>query len=174
MYLRYNCYNHLSHHFIHVSVHQDMYSHQLLSEGSEPENFWWVALGGKRSYDQEADFMNNARLFRCSNEKGFFTVSEKCSDFCQVSSSRALKHGFCGSVSLHFLLYFLLLFCLGCFVPFVFVFVLFWWGKGRWLYILCNRLFTAGHVSSPWWVEILEVNNSLGWCAGGQMMFWTG
>eukprot|EP00057_Strongylocentrotus_purpuratus_P005896 XP_011660370.1 PREDICTED: protein flightless-1 homolog [Strongylocentrotus purpuratus] len=61
----------------------DMYSHQLLSEGSEPENFWWVALGGKRTYDQEADFMNNARLFRCSNEKGFFTVSEKCSDFCQ-------------------------------------------------------------------------------------------
>ncbi|XP_041473939.1 protein flightless-1 homolog [Lytechinus variegatus] len=61
----------------------DMYSHQLLSEGSEPENFWWVALGGKRNYDQEADYMNKARLFRCSNEKGFFTVSEKCSDFCQ-------------------------------------------------------------------------------------------
>jgi hypothetical protein len=29
--------------------------------------------------------MNYTRLFRCSNEKGYFTVSEKCSDFCQVS-----------------------------------------------------------------------------------------
>ena len=25
--------------------------------------------------------------FRCSNEKGYFTVSEKCADFCQVSTS---------------------------------------------------------------------------------------
>lgn len=27
--------------------------------------------------------MNYTRLFRCSNEKGYFTVAEKCSDFCQ-------------------------------------------------------------------------------------------
>lgn len=27
--------------------------------------------------------MEYSRLFRCSNEKGYFTVSEKCSDFCQ-------------------------------------------------------------------------------------------
>ena len=28
--------------------------------------------------------MSKCRLFRCSNEKGFFAVSEKCLDFCQV------------------------------------------------------------------------------------------
>jgi len=28
-------------------------------------------------------FGRYARLFRCSNEKGYFTVSEKCADFCQ-------------------------------------------------------------------------------------------
>lgn len=27
--------------------------------------------------------MEYTRLFRCSNEKGYFTVAEKCSDFCQ-------------------------------------------------------------------------------------------
>jgi hypothetical protein len=27
--------------------------------------------------------MGTARLYRCSNEKGYFGVTEKCSDFCQ-------------------------------------------------------------------------------------------
>lgn len=27
--------------------------------------------------------MQYSRLFRCSNEKGYFTIAEKCSDFCQ-------------------------------------------------------------------------------------------
>lgn len=31
--------------------------------------------------------MNWRRLFRCSNEKGYFAVSEKCLDFCQVCTS---------------------------------------------------------------------------------------
>ena len=30
--------------------------------------------------------MSKCRLFRCSNEKGFFAVSEKCLDFCQVGN----------------------------------------------------------------------------------------
>lgn len=71
----------------------------MLNEGEEPENFFWVGLGEKKPYDKEADFMAFTRLFRCSNEKGagwisrgvnlnlshtgYFTVSEKCSDFCQ-------------------------------------------------------------------------------------------
>merc|ERR1712113_734158 len=59
------------------------FSVQILNEGEEPNNFFWVGLGGRKSYDSEADFMDHARLFRCSNEKGYFTVSEKCSDFCQ-------------------------------------------------------------------------------------------
>uniref|UniRef100_A0A146KS58 Protein flightless-1 n=3 Tax=Lygus hesperus TaxID=30085 RepID=A0A146KS58_LYGHE len=56
---------------------------QVLNEGEEPDNFFWVALGGKKPYETGADFMQFSRLFRCSNEKGYFTVSEKCSDFCQ-------------------------------------------------------------------------------------------
>ncbi|CAB3227143.1 unnamed protein product [Arctia plantaginis] len=56
---------------------------QVLMEGSEPDNFFWVALGGRKPYETEADYLNYTRLFRCSNEKGYFTVSEKCTDFCQ-------------------------------------------------------------------------------------------
>ncbi|KAK3911726.1 Protein flightless-1 [Frankliniella fusca] len=56
---------------------------QYINEGEEPDNFFWVGLGGKKPYDTDAEFMKYTRLFRCSNEKGYFTVSEKCSDFCQ-------------------------------------------------------------------------------------------
>lgn len=56
---------------------------QILSEGEEPDNFFWVGLGGKKPYETDATFMEYTRLFRCSNEKGYFIVSEKCSDFCQ-------------------------------------------------------------------------------------------
>ncbi|XP_064595508.1 protein flightless-1 homolog isoform X2 [Liolophura sinensis] len=56
---------------------------QMINEGEEPENFFWVGIGGRKKYDKDADFMENARLFRCSNEKGYFAVSEKCADFCQ-------------------------------------------------------------------------------------------
>ncbi|CAK9822912.1 Protein flightless-1 [Anthophora retusa] len=56
---------------------------QVLNEGEEPDNFFWVALGGKKTYDTDAEYMNYTRLFRCSNEKGYFTISEKCTDFCQ-------------------------------------------------------------------------------------------
>ncbi|BHF73299.1 hypothetical protein SprV_0401638000 [Sparganum proliferum] len=53
-----------------------------ISEGGENEAFW-NALGGKRSYDKNADYMNYARLFRLSNDAGYFSASEKCADFCQ-------------------------------------------------------------------------------------------
>ncbi|XP_076808004.1 protein flightless-1 homolog [Clavelina lepadiformis] len=62
----------------------DEYSVQMINEGEEPENFFWVGLGEKPdSYDEEASYLHYARLFRCSNEKGYFSVSEKCADFCQ-------------------------------------------------------------------------------------------
>jgi len=61
----------------------EFFSLQVLNEGEEPDNFFWVGIGGAKPYDKEADFMNYTRLFRCSNEKGYFLVSEKCSDFCQ-------------------------------------------------------------------------------------------
>lgn len=85
---------------------------QVINEGEEPENFFWVGIGSQKPYDEDADYMKYARLFRsvnatqrlilqptlllwcllssfsilsfrCSNEKGYFSVSEKCSDFCQ-------------------------------------------------------------------------------------------
>ncbi|XP_065846608.1 protein flightless-1 homolog isoform X2 [Oscarella lobularis] len=62
---------------------EEWFSIQTIREGSEPENFFWVGIGGRGVYDQVADYMNFTRLFRCSNEKGFFSVSEKCLDFCQ-------------------------------------------------------------------------------------------
>eukprot|EP00795_Rhopilema_esculentum_P009062 gene9062-16710_t len=62
---------------------EEGYSVQLVQEGEEPENFFWHGIGGRKDYEKTAEFSRLARLFRCSNEKGFFTVSEKCSDFCQ-------------------------------------------------------------------------------------------
>ncbi|XP_036307731.1 protein flightless-1 homolog isoform X5 [Pipistrellus kuhlii] len=59
------------------------YSKQVISEGEEPENFFWVGLGAQKPYDDDAEYMKHTRLFRCSNEKGYFAVTEKCSDFCQ-------------------------------------------------------------------------------------------
>ncbi len=61
----------------------ERFSLQILNEGEEPNNFFWVGLNGKKPYDKDAPYMEHSRLFRCSNEKGYFTVSEKCSDFCQ-------------------------------------------------------------------------------------------
>ncbi|KPP68916.1 protein flightless-1-like [Scleropages formosus] len=65
------------------TMFDDTYSKQVINEGEEPENFFWVGIGSQKPYDEDADYMKYARLFRCSNEKGFFSVSEKCSDFCQ-------------------------------------------------------------------------------------------
>ncbi|ESO93458.1 hypothetical protein LOTGIDRAFT_145300, partial [Lottia gigantea] len=64
-------------------MYKDNYTIQMINEGEEPENFFWVGIGGRKPYDKDDDFMNYIRLFRCSNEKGYFTVSEKCADFCQ-------------------------------------------------------------------------------------------
>ncbi|XP_020033034.1 protein flightless-1 homolog isoform X2 [Castor canadensis] len=59
------------------------YSKQVINEGEEPENFFWVGMGAQKPYDDDAEYMKHTRLFRCSNEKGYFAVTEKCSDFCQ-------------------------------------------------------------------------------------------
>ncbi|GFS01023.1 protein flightless-1 homolog [Elysia marginata] len=64
-------------------MYKDGFTIQMINEGEEPENFFWVGIGGKKPYDEDSSFMHYARLFRCSNEKGYFTVSEKCADFCQ-------------------------------------------------------------------------------------------
>uniref|UniRef100_A0A6G3ME88 Protein flightless-1 homolog (Trinotate prediction) n=1 Tax=Henneguya salminicola TaxID=69463 RepID=A0A6G3ME88_HENSL len=53
-----------------------------ITEGNEPNEFWSV-LGGKKSYDVNGIFIDCCRLFRCSNETGFFGIKEKYIDFCQ-------------------------------------------------------------------------------------------
>ncbi|XP_065316416.1 protein flightless-1-like isoform X2 [Gordionus sp. m RMFG-2023] len=59
------------------------YNIQVIKEGNEPENFFWPALGGKNNYEKEAKYMNYLRLFRCSNDMGYFRITERCADFCQ-------------------------------------------------------------------------------------------
>jgi len=67
-----------------TDLNKEGYSLQEINEGEEPENFFWVGLGGKKPYDTSSVSTSGlARLFRCSNEKGFFAVTEKCADFCQ-------------------------------------------------------------------------------------------
>ncbi|KAI6241750.1 hypothetical protein M3Y99_00338000 [Aphelenchoides fujianensis] len=62
--------------------HDDEYEEVTIREGEETEEFW-RNIGGRKKYSKDADFMNHTRLFRCSNEKGHFSVSEKTVDFCQ-------------------------------------------------------------------------------------------
>lgn len=54
-----------------------------INEGREPDIFFSVGLNGRKEYDSESTFMQFTRLFRCSNDKGYFSISEKCADFCQ-------------------------------------------------------------------------------------------
>jgi len=61
----------------------ESYSIQVLSEGEEPETFFWHGLEGKKPYDSSAEYIDYMRLFRCSNDRGYFAVTEKCIDFCQ-------------------------------------------------------------------------------------------
>lgn len=37
---------------------------QVINEGEEPENFFWVGIGSQKPYDEDADYMKYARLFR--------------------------------------------------------------------------------------------------------------
>ena len=64
------------------STNSNIVNVEVIHEGQEPAEFWNV-LDGKREYETDASFMKHTRLFRCSNDKGYFSISEKCSDFCQ-------------------------------------------------------------------------------------------
>lgn len=37
---------------------------QVINEGEEPENFFWVGIGSQKPYDEDAEYMKYARLFR--------------------------------------------------------------------------------------------------------------
>lgn len=65
-----------------IKKFDDSYTVSIMNEGEETELFW-SALGGSKPFDHDSSFMAFTRLFRCSNDKGYFAISEKCSDFCQ-------------------------------------------------------------------------------------------
>lgn len=54
----------------------------LVDENREPGEFWDF-IGGQQEHETDSSFLQHTRLFRCSNDKGYFNVTEKCSDFCQ-------------------------------------------------------------------------------------------
>lgn len=64
------------------SIGTEQISVNIIREGEEPDDFW-ALLGGRCEYETDASFMKYIRLFRGSNDKGYFCISEKCSDFCQ-------------------------------------------------------------------------------------------
>ena len=39
-------------------------SPQVINEGEEPENFFWVGIGAQKPYDGDAEYMKHTRLFR--------------------------------------------------------------------------------------------------------------
>ena len=63
------------------------YALQVIREGNEPDNFFWAAMGGRPKSDfdieHDADYLRSARLFKCTNERGFFRISELLLDFHQ-------------------------------------------------------------------------------------------
>ncbi|VDP04031.1 unnamed protein product [Heligmosomoides polygyrus] len=65
-----------------INRHDEHLPVEVIKEGEEPSDFWEY-LGGKKNYERDSTFFRYTRLFRCTNEKGYFTVSEKTVDFCQ-------------------------------------------------------------------------------------------
>ena len=65
-----------------VTMFDDEYRVTIINE-FEDEDAFWQALGGKKDYDDDNSFLSYTRLFRCSNDKGYFSISEKYADFCQ-------------------------------------------------------------------------------------------
>lgn len=56
-----------------------------IAESQEPEVFkrYIAPAGTSFTVDTDCTFAEHARLFRCSNDRGYFSISEKCTDFCQ-------------------------------------------------------------------------------------------
>ena len=65
-----------------VNMFDEKYRVTIINEGEEDAQFWQV-LGGQKPYEEDSSYMQYTRLFRCSNDKGYFSISEKCPDFCQ-------------------------------------------------------------------------------------------
>ncbi|KAL7671128.1 hypothetical protein ACOME3_006036 [Neoechinorhynchus agilis] len=54
---------------------------QYIAQGNEPEMFFWLALNGPLPIGPPMP--SSVRLFRCSNGRGFYQVSEFYPNFCQ-------------------------------------------------------------------------------------------
>lgn len=54
---------------------------------------------------QDADYLNHTRLFRCSNELGYFAISERLADFCQVWCGCVCGWVLCGWVHVQICVY---------------------------------------------------------------------
>lgn len=65
-----------------VTMFDEEFRVTIINE-SEDEDVFWQILGGKKEYEEDNSFLAYTRLFRCSNDKGYFSISEKCADFCQ-------------------------------------------------------------------------------------------
>ncbi|ETN79136.1 leucine Rich repeat-containing domain protein [Necator americanus] len=65
-----------------INRHDECFPVEVIKEGEEPDEFWEY-IGGKKKYETDSSFFRYTRLFRCTNEKGYFAVSEKTVDFCQ-------------------------------------------------------------------------------------------
>ena len=53
---------------------QASYSNSLIAEGCEPENFFWVALGGRGDYDKVGTAMNDLNS-PCGCIGNFFSIT---------------------------------------------------------------------------------------------------
>lgn len=42
------------------------YTIQVVGEGEEPENFFWVGIGGQKPYDHVSLWVSDVRSHRCS------------------------------------------------------------------------------------------------------------
>lgn len=57
-----------------------LFFHQVINEGEEPENFFWVGIGSQKPYDEDADYMKYSRLFRWVNHLSFGLNLQKIHD----------------------------------------------------------------------------------------------
>ena len=65
-----------------LTMFDDEFQVTIINE-FEDDDVFWEKLGGKKEYSDDSSFLSFTRLFRCSNDKGYFSISEKCADFCQ-------------------------------------------------------------------------------------------
>ena len=54
---------------------------QIINEGEEPENFFWIGIGGKRKYDRVRHCRHSQASAACSSERKLIIFSECFASF---------------------------------------------------------------------------------------------